>query len=446
MSLVLALSVPTLGMSAALFLSSLLCLIGILRAFRRGFRPVALVFYTFMYCWIVVASAIQINLGVAAWRDSFVLKDQRQVTTALTLTLVALIAFGAGEFLNRTGQRVSKPVKHYSIRGWAVLGYGALLIALTPLVIRSAGGIAGLFSSRSELAAYRRSSGVSLDALGGPMYALVRILPAALAISLILLLIALAQQHESDSSRYKRTMFLAFLVFVVTLLVFVNPFTSTRYTVATLLGATTLAYFRIRSPRIGLLAALGMMFAILVAYPFGNSFRTGESVSLRSGVEAYTGPDFDGFQQIINTLAYVQESGYTFGNHILSGIGFFVPRSIWEDKAEPASYAIAESAGYSWTNLSLPLHAEFYLEFGWMGMFALMILTGWLAARLDDIWLFSASPAQGLISAYIAFAMLGILRGPIGAQIPTWGMVVLLLLVALRSSSITIDELKREEV
>ncbi|MET4003017.1 oligosaccharide repeat unit polymerase [Arthrobacter sp. UYCu511] len=422
-------------MSIVLFLSSILCLTGIWRSFKSGFRPAALVFYTFSFCWIVVASAIQINEGVAAWRDSTVLLDTHQVSRALELTLLAFMAFGCGEFFSSVKKKnLIRFSVAFEIRPWMLFVYGVCLVVLTPLVIRSSGGLGGLFSSRNELSSMRRSAGVSIDVLGGPAYAVIRILPGALAIAIILLLIVYSKSLPKRAKRQQTILILAVIAIGVTLVIYINPFTSTRYTLATFLGATLLIFFRVRSVRWGFISAVGMMFAVLVAYPFGNLFRYSETVSLRSGVDAYTGPDFDGFQQIINTLNYVQENGHTFGNQILSGMGFFIPRSVWETKSEPASYAVAESAGYSWTNLSLPLHAEFYMEFGYIGMIILMIFMGWLIFRLDEIWLYSATAPHAVISAYISFAMLGIMRGPIGAQIPTWGLVVALLYIAVRAA------------
>ena len=442
-SFLIAIQADSLRMSAVLFCSSFLCLTGVLRSFRKGFRPASLVFYTFTFCWLVVASAIQIHEGVAAWQDSNVLQDAHQVSRALELTFLALIAFRLGEFLSALkNPSWARSPRKYEVRTWMIIAYGALLGVLTPLVIRSAGGLGGLFSSRNELSTMRRNAGVSVDILGGPTYALIRILPGALAISLILLLLAHSYSFAIRSSKRKAILKIVFFIVTMTLVIYVNPFTSTRYTVATFLGATLLLLFRVRSARAGFFAAVGMMFAILIVYPYGNLFRNSDVVSVRSGIDAYTGPDFDGFQQIINTLDFVQENGHTFGTQILSGIGFFIPRSLWETKAEPASYAVAESAGYSWTNLSLPLHAEFYMEFGYFGMMLFMILVGWIIFRLDNIWLYSSSAAQAVISAYIAFAMLGIIRGPIGAQIPTWGMAVVLLFLAVRSSTKSVDLLE----
>lgn len=78
--------------------------------------------------------------------------------------------------------------------------------------------------------------------------------------------------------------------------------------------------------------------------------------------------DFDGFQSIVNSVLYVDKYGYTFGTQIVSSIFSFIPRSIWTSKAEPTGLITASAAGYDFTNISSPLPAEFYIDFGILGV------------------------------------------------------------------------------
>jgi hypothetical protein len=45
---------------------------------------------------------------------------------------------------------------------------------------------------------------------------------------------------------------------------------------------------------------------------------------------------------------------------------------VWPGKAVPASIPVTEDQGYTFTNLSLPLPGELYLEFGVFGAAAAM--------------------------------------------------------------------------
>ncbi|MCQ1954396.1 hypothetical protein [Arthrobacter sp. zg-Y238] len=226
--------------------------------------------------------------------------------------------------------------------------------------------------------------------------------------------------------------FVGLCVACVSLVLFSNPIANSRFTAAAAFGTLFLAWIRPRSARWGYLFAGFMLIATLLIYPLANVFRS-QTFNVWTGTEAFTSPDFDGFQQVINTLDYVSDYGHTWGIHILSGIGFFVPRSIWAAKAEPASEAIAANAGYVFTNLSLPIHAEFYLEFGWLGLLAGMAVLGIVAGRLDGAWLKAPGTKAAMVAPYVAFAMLGVIRGPIGGATPVWGAVVVLLMLGITS-------------
>ena len=78
--------------------------------------------------------------------------------------------------------------------------------------------------------------------------------------------------------------------------------------------------------------------------------------------------DFDGFQSIINTVIYVNTYGFSYGNQIISSILSFIPRSIWASKADPTGSVAASAAGYEYVNISAPLPAEFFIDFGFIGL------------------------------------------------------------------------------
>ena len=130
--------------------------------------------------------------------------------------------------------------------------------------------------------------------------------------------------------------------------------------------------------------------------------------------------DFDGFQQVANSVLYVREIGHSLGHYTVSAFAYFIPRSWWEGKATPASLDVAGNRGYAFTNLSLPLHAELYIEFGLIGMAICMVAFGWLCASSDSSWLLGSASRLGLLAPVLSMAMLGILRGPLGSLAPVY--------------------------
>lgn len=94
--------------------------------------------------------------------------------------------------------------------------------------------------------------------------------------------------------------------------------------------------------------------------------------------------DFDGFQSIINAVVYVEKYGYTFGSQIISSIFSFVPRSIWNSKSEPTGAISASAAGYDYINISSPLPAEFYIDFGIFGVILFSLIFGYFLRFFDQ--------------------------------------------------------------
>lgn len=75
-------------------------------------------------------------------------------------------------------------------------------------------------------------------------------------------------------------------------------------------------------------------------------------------LESMLSGDFDSFSQITNTVEYVNEHGITSGNQLLGVLFFWVPRSIWPDKAIDTGTVLGEFKAYFFKNLSAPLWAE----------------------------------------------------------------------------------------
>lgn len=136
------------------------------------------------------------------------------------------------------------------------------------------------------------------------------------------------------------------------------------------------------------LLSIAYVFGAFVAMPVLNHFSreggTFQTLDVQQVTSSYfsTG-DFDGYQSMANAIVYVDRFGLEGGLQLLSAILFFVPRSIWPDKAQPTGSITAEAAGYTFTNISQPLPSEFYVDFGWAGVVLGGILLGIVFCRFD---------------------------------------------------------------
>jgi hypothetical protein len=79
---------------------------------------------------------------------------------------------------------------------------------------------------------------------------------------------------------------------------------------------------------------------------------------------------------------------------------FWVPRALWEGKPVGTSFDFADYAGYQAHNISFPLPAEWYVDYGVLGVIFGMFFVGILYRRLDI--LFSKTKEEGSIGSYIS--------------------------------------------
>lgn len=114
-----------------------------------------------------------------------------------------------------------------------------------------------------------------------------------------------------------------------------------------------------------------------VIFPSMNFFKYNSILDLTNfefSTMDYTSNDYDAYQMLLSSVRYVSTNGFMFGRNILTALLCFLPRSIWSGKLLPSGQIINESINISFTNVSCPLFAEFYLSFGFLGVILLTIL------------------------------------------------------------------------
>jgi hypothetical protein len=423
------------------------CVYGAARSIAAGHRLLQAVFWTFSGCYLAVPAIYQVSTGQAAWRDDFIYNNEERLLITLLIINLAFGMFAVGAAgRSRTWDERSyvnamwrtRPPRQRRARESAEpsaappsrrprtlmpLAYCAGAFALLPLVILRSGGIATLVSSRAERRAVLSAAGISQEVSGGVAVALVGILPGALALASVYVLLLRWRQGQ-------RPRILVLIAAASLLFLYSNPFANTRYIAVTALVAPLLVVLWPRTVRGMAIIAVGLVIGVLGIYPVANAFRAPDA---QAKSIALADIDFDGFQQLVNTRQYVEDQGHTWGYHLGSAALFALPRRVWPDKALPASIPVAENRGYRFTNLSLPLPGEFYLEFGLAGAAAAMFGWGRGWRHLDEAWAMRPESAAAGLVPYLAVAQLGLLRGPVGAMVPIYASTVLLIVLALSS-------------
>lgn len=182
--------------------------------------------------------------------------------------------------------------------------------------------------------------------------------------------------------------------------------------------------------------SLLFVFGAVIAMPIADGLvRGGQSISDLASPEIlnryFETGDYDGLQSLNNAVIYRQESGLQHGRQLAASILFFVPRSVWPDKAVPTGQAAAEMAGFSFTNVSMPLPGEFFADFGYVGVIVGTILFAW-AISMVDRWInrrWTSHPeARYIAGAFVGYSTI-VLRGSLGAVIGPAATIALCCLV-----------------
>jgi hypothetical protein len=209
-----------------------------------------------------------------------------------------------------------------------------------------------------------------------------------------------------------------------------NPYTEKRNALGPIYIGLLLVgfqgFFASRTRRMQLLIA-----AMVLIFPASSIFthnhqQTLGSLSMSQFTDAiaehYFSINYDSWANIYTAVEYVQVHGLQWGHQLMGSLLFFVPSAIWTTKPLAtgiflANYLINNYAMW-FTNLSAPIVAEGYLDFGYVGVMANAVVTAVvvtllnnLAARRDK-W--SAFPMAVYLSIFLMLVMRGSLMIAMG--------------------------------
>jgi hypothetical protein len=188
-------------------------------------------------------------------------------------------------------------------------------------------------------------------------------------------------------SQQKASIFL-FLVYLLNVILIINPLSSAR-------SITLFLYFPILiiifppSHKRSFFYLFFLLFSIAGSFfqtEVRNLFLTGQLKGF--SVEYMFEGHFDGFEMGCHTLAFVQESGIEYGKQLAGALLFFIPRKIWPSKPVGSGEYIgweylSKHFEVLWANFGMPLVAEAYLNFHYIGVLIFFIFIGRISFKLD---------------------------------------------------------------
>ncbi|RYF21117.1 MAG: hypothetical protein EOO77_06665 [Oxalobacteraceae bacterium] len=123
---------------------------------------------------------------------------------------------------------------------------------------------------------------------------------------------------------------------------------------------------------------------------------------------------YDAWANLVASIQYVKTEGLQLGRQLMGSVLFWFPRSIWIDKPVSSGQMLGDylvlNSGLWFTNISFPLPAEGYVDFGILGVLAYGIVLGLYSQRLDYLVNHGGVVAR-TSSLYFAFYMMFVMRG-----------------------------------
>jgi hypothetical protein len=204
-------------------------------------------------------------------------------------------------------------------------------------------------------------------------------------------------------------------VVLAVLLLVVNPVSASRYVLGTALLSVTAALGAIATDRRARVLMIALVLGLIVVFPYADFARTEQAkapIRIGGPAQALTSADFDAFDQINNTVAYVETNGHTAGRQVAGAVLFWVPRSVWTDKPDNTGQLLGDFREYQNTNLSAPIWTELWIDGGWVLLVFGMGALGWVFRRFDERA--KAQPRDlrpGVLTGILPFYMIIVLRG-----------------------------------
>jgi hypothetical protein len=353
----------------------------------------SMTFWIFSYVWMGLVPLVQLSTGEFPWPGNY---DEWIAAYALIIILVGYVAYDVGSWLgssyyHKNGGRLLP--YHFYLSKWRVYLLSLFAPVAALIAIQKLGGADVILNATRY----------SLDQVTNPeavtpadrIWNTLQRIPAYIA--LLTTWLVWLNRKLLLTRRWQKASHVAVLVLLLMLnLVVNNPILLNRYFLGTILfsfAVMTLGWNERRSFGVWV---VGLVFALVVLFPYADLFREeNQSVTIVSVTSQFTSNgDYDAFQQIANTVMYVSADGITYGHQLLGAMFFWVPSAVWPDKPVGSGQVVAEHLGYTFTNLSSPLWAEAFINAGFVGVVAILLLYGLVTSLLQQSYV-ASTKAQG---------------------------------------------------
>ncbi|WP_143030196.1 hypothetical protein [Pseudonocardia oroxyli] len=266
-----------------------------------------------------------------------------------------------------------------SERRMVALSWAASIVFL--YAITAGGSINQYFSTRQANLIAAADAGVG----PGASQAMAGVISGAIAALPLVALLAWTPLFMRRGPRPARVTIWWFALLAMNVVVN-NPISRSRYWFLTVTIGLLFTLPGMTKSRFRAIILVGVAAAAII-FPYSDVFRVESQyerpISSGSLQETLAIKDYDQLTMTGNGIWWVDETGLHFGRQLASAALFFVPRSIWPDKAYDTGVEIGIALKSVNVNLSSPIWLELWVDFWWPGVVAGLIIAGGLARRFD---------------------------------------------------------------
>ena len=123
------------------------------------------------------------------------------------------------------------------------------------------------------------------------------------------------------------------------------------------------------------------LLGFFLLFPILNYFKEFNIADIDIGVKIFKTVHLDAFH---NFAQLYSQQIITNGRQFIGSIFFFIPESIWYNRPKGTGHMLAEINNYSYSNISMPLWGEGFVNFGFYGILVCIILISFINAFFDS--------------------------------------------------------------
>lgn len=316
--------------------------------------------FIFSFLFLYLAPYYQYANDIVFWNLGSFSEHEYLYANILIIIFLLLYLFAYNIFFQKVPIFVIEKKENDSINDFTLIIWAILSIA----------SVVFLFFN-GELIKFDKTSTDEIDSIFTMILKIFRLFPALSLITYIFY----RRKNLIKAKKKTKAFFLSTIIVCFAIIFFPLNATIGRY----LLFGTYIMVFAAIFPNIkykSLLLILAFVgFGII--FPLFNFFKYHSIMELNKLEFDFIDlgfQDYDAYQILMSTVRMVSKEGPSYGLNILTSIFCLVPRSIWHTKGYPSGEIVATFSNASFTNVSCPLIAEFYLSFGVIGLFIFTIL------------------------------------------------------------------------